>query len=82
MPGEAFHQPSRTEIIEAFVLERRRERPQPRFLLAHGHGADRGGEHQPSRRSVLGGALWPGEARAADQPAIHAHRVRPVERDG
>ena len=31
---------------------------------------------------MLIGALRPGEARAADQPAIHPHRVRPVERDG
>src|SRR5215472_18813527 len=82
MAGEAFHQPAGPEIIETFLLERGRERAQARFLVTQRDGADHGGEHQPRRRFVLVGALWPGEARSADEPAIDAYPVRPVEGDG
>src|SRR5216110_737681 len=82
MAGEAFHELSRTKIVEAFVLERCRERAQTRLFLTHREGADHGAKYQPSRRFVLVGVPRPGEPRAADEPAIDAHRIRPVERDG
>src|SRR5262249_18354265 len=50
--GEAFHQPAGPEIVEPFLLERRRERAQARFLVTHRHRADHGGEHQPCRRAL------------------------------
>src|SRR5262249_39006464 len=81
MAGEAFHQPAGPEIIETFLLERGRERAQARFLVTQRHGADHGGEYQPRWRFVLVGALWPGEARPADEPAIDAYPVPPVEGD-
>src|SRR5262249_5545598 len=81
MAREAFHELSRTEIVETFVLERRRERAQTRLFLTHCHSSDHGRENQPGRRFVLMGVLRPGETRSADQAAIHAHRVRPVKGD-
>src|SRR5262249_50486191 len=53
MAGEAFHQPAGAEIVETFLLERRRERAQARFLITQRDGADHGGEHQPRRRVLL-----------------------------
>ena len=81
MAREALDQRAGAEIVEAFLLERGRQRMQARLALAHRHGADHGAEHQPVRRLVLARALRPGEPPAADQPAVDADRVRPVERD-
>src|SRR5262249_56216590 len=47
MAGEAFHQPAGPEIVEAFLLKRRGQRTQARFLVTQRHRADHGGEHQP-----------------------------------
>src|SRR5262249_12633419 len=68
MAGEAFHQPAGPEIIETLLLERCRERAQARFLVTQRHRADHDGEHQPRRRFVLVGALWPRGAAPAPHP--------------
>ena len=69
-------------VVEAFVLQRRRQRAQAGLLLAHGDGAHHRAEHQPVRRSILVRPRGPGEAPAADQPAIDMDGIGPGEGDG
>ena len=80
MAREAFEQAVRSEI-KAFGIERCRERVQPGLLLAHGDGADHRTEDQPRRWRVLIAACRPGKTRAANQSAIDANRIRPIEID-
>ncbi len=68
MARKALDQPAGTEIVEAFVLQRGRQRPQARLILGHRHGADRGAEHEPVRRFVL----------RRHPPASRAARRRPA----
>src|SRR5262249_38795812 len=57
---EALAKGARAEVVEALVLQRRRERPHPRLLVTKGNRADHGAEYQPVRRLTLVGALRPG----------------------
>ena len=78
---KAFHQPAGAETIEALVFERGGERRDARLLFSHSDGADHRAEHQPRRRLVFIGANRPFQPHAADQPAVDADRVGPVEVD-
>ena len=68
-------------VVEAFLLERRRQRTQARLALAHRR---RCGSCAPNTSQAGGSSsrasCRPAEPPAADQPAIDADRVRPVDR--
>ena len=49
--------------------------------FAHGDGADHGAENEPGGGSLFVGVRRPGKPRAANQAAIDADRIRPVEDD-
>src|SRR4051812_16834073 len=53
MAREALDQRARPEVVEALLLERRRQRPHAGFFVTHGNGADHGTEDQPVRRLAL-----------------------------
>ena len=79
MARKALDQAAGAEIVEALLFERRRQRPQPRLVLAHRDGADHGAEHQPCRRLVLVGAI--AARRAAPPPTSPpSTRSRPASR--
>ena len=79
MPRKRFHQFAGGHVVEAFFLQRGRERTQSGLALEHRHRADLRAEHQPFRRLVLVGVVRPGEAAAADKPGIDANGVRPID---
>ncbi len=81
MARETFDQPAGAEIVEALLFERRRKRSRAWLPLAHRAGADHGAEDEPGWHFILARARRPGEAPAADQRAVDADRVRPVEGD-
>ena len=81
VPREAFDQRAGREVGEALLFQCRRQRIEARLGIAHRDRADHRAEHQPGRRLVLARALRPGDASAADQPAVDADRIRPVDLD-
>src|SRR5215216_2720438 len=81
MPGEAFDQTTGADIVEALLIECRLQRPQPRLIFGHCNGAYHGAENHPWRWLSLVAFHRPAEARAADQPAIDADAIGPVDID-
>ncbi len=81
MARKAFDQAAGIKIIEAFLIERGSKRPQPRLAFIHRHQADHGAEDEPFRRLILIRRSRPGEANAADEPAVDQDRIGPIEAD-
>ena len=67
--------------VKPSCFERRRQRIEARLGIAHRDGADHRAEHQPGRRLILARTLRPGDAAAADQAAVDADRIRPLDLD-
>ena len=78
MAREASDQFRGASFVEAFVLDRRRQRPQPGLAFGHRHGADHAAEHQPVRR--LRPPARPTRRTARRRPGPHRRRSHPARR--
>ena len=81
VPGKAFDETLRTDIVKTLVGERRGKRMQPGTLRAQGEDANCRPEDEPVRRGVLVSIIGPGEPPAANEAAVDIDRVRPFDDD-
>src|SRR5260370_18040654 len=78
MPRKAFRHLNGARIAKTLLLECRGERMNAQFRVGHRDGPDHSTEYQPWRRLVFFDGWRPAEPPAADQTAVDADRVGPI----
>src|SRR5260221_4614327 len=79
MPRKAFRHLNGARIAKTLLLECRGERMNAQLRVGHRDGPDHSTEYQPWRRLVFFDGWGPAEPPAADQTAVDADRVGPID---
>ncbi len=80
MPRKTFRYLNRSRVAKTFLLECRGERKNAQRRVSHRDGSDHSTEYQPWRRLVFFRRWRPAEPPAADEAAVDADRVGPIDR--